>query len=227
MAYVNLPPNLQDMFGGLNSRLTRVEAKMNVGSLPSSAIFDTVKINTLLYTASTGGIAINDVDAYGYGLYSNADAYFVYNVGVQGTLTIGGSGNLQVNGNLTYPAATTGNAANAYITPVGGLMLRSTASSERYKENIVNLLSVPELDPKKLLDLPVRAFTYKEGELPESDDRYQQMIPGFIAEEVDAIYPIAADYVDGAESWNDRIIVPALLQLVQDLYKRVEELEAK
>jgi hypothetical protein len=120
---------------------------------------------------------------------------------------------------------TTANAANAFIFTTGGRIARSTASSERYKENIVDLADVPELDPKKLLDLPVRAFTYKEGELPETDDRYQQLIPGFIAEEVDAIYPIATDYVDGPESWNDRMIVPALLSLVQDLYKRIEKLE--
>lgn len=135
---------------------------------------------------------------------------------------------ITANGDL-YAAghSTTANAANGYVFTTGGRIARSTASSARYKENIVDLLSVPELDPKKLLTLPVRAFTYKEGELPETDDRYQTLIPGFIAEEVDAIYPIAADYVDGAESWNDRIIVPALLSLVQDLYKRVEELEAK
>lgn len=120
---------------------------------------------------------------------------------------------------------TTANAANGYVFVTGGRIARSTASSERYKENIVDLADVPELDPKKLLDLPVRAFTYKEGELPETDDRYKQLIPGFIAEEVDAIYPVAADYVNGPESWNDRMIVPALLSLVQDLYKRIEKLE--
>jgi hypothetical protein len=135
---------------------------------------------------------------------------------------------ITANGEL-YAAghSTTANAANGYVFTTGGRIARSTASSQRYKENIVDLLSVPELDPKKLLALPVRAFSYKDGELPDSDDRYKTLIPGFIAEEVDAIYPIAADYVDGPESWNDRMIVPALLSLVQDLYKRVEELEAK
>jgi hypothetical protein len=133
---------------------------------------------------------------------------------------------IRANGDLFAAGhQTTANAANAFIFTTGGRIARSTASSERYKENIVDLSQVPELDPKKLLALPVRAFTYKEGELPEIDDRYQQLIPGFIAEEVDAIYPIATDYVDGPESWNDRMIVPALLSLVQDLYKRIEKLE--
>ena len=151
-------------------------------------------------------------------------------LGVNSNLTVGGtitgSSSVTANGEL-YAAGhtTTANAANGYVFTTGGRIARSTASSQRYKENIVDLLTVPELDPKKLLDLPVRAFTYKEGELPQTDDRYQQLIPGFIAEEVDAIYPIAADYVNGPESWNDRMIVPALLSLVQDLYKRIEKLE--
>jgi hypothetical protein len=186
---------------------------------------------------SLGGLSVN-------GQVSGAAGSFVVNssgnMTTVGSITATGaittSSNISTSGSGTITAAgelyaaghqTTANAANGYVFTTGGRIARSTASSARYKENIVDLLSVPELDPKKLLKLPVRAFTYKEGELPETDDRYQTLIPGFIAEEVDAIYPIAADYVDGAESWNDRIIVPALLSLVQDLYKRVEELEAK
>lgn len=186
---------------------------------------------------SLGGLSVN-------GQVSGAAGSFVVNssgnITTVGSITATGaittSSNISTSGTGSITAAgelyaaghgTTANAANGYVFTTGGRVARSTASSARYKENIVDLLSVPELDPKKLLTLPVRAFTYKEGELPETDDRYQTLIPGFIAEEVDAIYPIAADYVDGAESWNDRIIVPALLSLVQDLYKRVEELEAK
>jgi len=186
---------------------------------------------------SLGGLSVN-------GQVSGAAGSFVVNssgnmttvgsitatgaISTSSNISTTGTGSITAGGEL-YAAGhnTTANAANGYVFTTGGRVARSTASSARYKENIVDLLSVPELDPKKLLKLPVRAFTYKEGELPETDDRYQTLIPGFIAEEVDAIYPIAADYVDGAESWNDRIIVPALLSLVQDLSKRVEELEAK
>jgi hypothetical protein len=148
-----------------------------------------------------------------------------------GTLTglaITANGSMTANAELFAAGhQTTTNTANGFIFTTGGRIARSTASSERYKENIVDLSQVPELDPKKLLNLPVRAFTYKDGEVPESDDRYKQLIPGFIAEEVDAIYPVAADYVDGPESWNDRMIVPALLSLVQDLYKEVQTLKGE
>lgn len=183
--------------------------------------------STQLYTGTLGS-PNQYLNASGGALFTGTTTCSA--LGVNSNLTVGGtivgSSSVTANGEL-YAAGhtTTANAANGYVFTTGGRIARSTASSQRYKENIVDLSTVPELDPKKLLDLPVRAFTYKEGELPQTDDRYQQLIPGFIAEEVDAIYPIAADYVNGPESWNDRMIVPALLSLVQDLYKRIEKLE--
>jgi hypothetical protein len=113
------------------------------------------------------------------------------------------------------------NTPNAFLS-TGGILRRSTASSIRYKENVTDLVNVQELDPKRLLSLPVRAFTYKEKYLIASDDRYQQMIPGFISEEVDAVYPTAVDYENGeVESWNDRMLLPGMLALIQDLYKEI------
>ena len=107
-----------------------------------------------------------------------------------------------------------------------GLTRRSTASSQRYKENIVDIRTVPELNPNKLLSLPVRAFTYKADYLDSADDRSGTALPGFIAEEVAEAYEIAADKNDGViESWNDRFVVPGILALVQDLHARVTTLE--
>jgi len=123
---------------------------------------------------------------------------------------------------------TTTNAANTWMSSTTGLTRRSTASSLRYKENVVDIRTVQDLDPKKLLDVPVRAFTYKSDYLDENDDRSGVLLPGFIAEEVAQTYPVAADLVEGVvESWNDRYVVPALLALVQDLEARVKILENK
>jgi hypothetical protein len=139
------------------------------------------------------------------------------------------------NGDLYSPAnfynqdtTTTTNAANTWMSATTGLTRRSTASSLRYKENIVDIRTVAELDPKKLLDIPVRAFKYKADYLDSNDDRSGQLLPGFIAEEVAETYSIAADLVEGqVESWNDRYVVPALLALVQDLESRIKTLENK
>ena len=121
---------------------------------------------------------------------------------------------------------TTTNAANTWMSATTGLTRRSTASSQRYKEDIVDIRTVADLDPQKLLALPVRAFKYKADYLDSADDRSGSLLPGFIAEEVASVYSIAADQVEGVvESWNDRYVVPGLLALIQDLYKRVEILE--
>lgn len=121
---------------------------------------------------------------------------------------------------------TTTNAANTWMSSTTGLTRRSTASSLRYKENVVDIRTVADLDPRKLLDLPVRAFKYKADYLDAADDRSGALLPGFIAEEVAATYSVAADQVEGViESWNDRYVVPGLLALIQDLHARVETLE--
>jgi hypothetical protein len=123
---------------------------------------------------------------------------------------------------------TTTNAANTWMSATNGLTRRSTASSQRYKENIVDIRTVSELDPRKLLDLPVRAFKYRTDYLDAADDRAGALLPGFIAEEVASTYSIAADQVEGViESWNDRYVVPGLLALIQDLSTRVDALEGK
>lgn len=131
-------------------------------------------------------------------------------------------------GDLSTPNhTTTGNAANGYVFSTGGRVTRSTASSRRYKENIVDIADVSELDPKKLLDFKVRAFSYKKSHL-DNDDRAGILIPGLIAEEVDAIYPLCADYTDGeVENINDRAILINLLALVQDLYKEINLLKGE
>jgi hypothetical protein len=148
---------------------------------------------------------------------------------VDSTATMNGDVNLATGKDLRVPFAfdtTTANAATVWISSTGQFR-RSTASSERYKTDIVNLIDVPELDPKALYDLPVRAFRFKEGYLPETDDRFGVLVPGFIAEEMDAIYPAATDYTDGVETWNDRMIIPAMLALIQDQETRIKALEGE
>lgn len=141
------------------------------------------------------------------------------------------SGNVTSQTHFFSPFATNvTSAANGFwVTSGSGRMTYTTASSQRYKHDIVDLVSIPEYDPKKLLSLPVRAFRYNEDYVTPTDDRAEVLIPGFIAEEVDAIYPIACDYSEtqGPESWNDRVILPAMLALIQEQEARIQALEGK
>lgn len=150
-------------------------------------------------------------------------AYPVY---IEGNVEI--NHRLQVFGNINAPNIpnTTSTANVRWTTGGTGQFQYNNASSARIKENITDIGDIPGLDPKALLDIPVRAFSYKSSYLSESDDRYGVMVPGFIAEEVDAIYPIAVDYeVDGPVTWNERFIIPAMLSLIQDLYKEINTLK--
>jgi hypothetical protein len=54
-------------------------------------------------------------------------------------------------------------------------------------------------------------------------------VPGFIAEELDAIYPVAVDHdAQGrASRWSSDFIVPGMLALIQDLYKEIDQLKGE
>lgn len=143
---------------------------------------------------------------------------------------------LVVDGSATFkstmfaPNLSTSSSAENLRVATGsiGEIQETSASSIKFKDNVVDVKTVFDLDPKKLLDLPVRAFTYKEGYLSANDDRVNVAIPGFIAEEVDAIYPVAADYgQEGPHSWNERFIIPGMLALIQDLYKEIQTLKGE
>ena len=153
---------------------------------------------------------------------------------VSGTSTFSAGSNFNsaatFNSTMFAPNLTTSTSAvNLRVaTGVVGEIQETSASSQRFKENIVNVSIVDELDPKRLLNLPVRAFTYKDDYLDINDDRSGVIIPGFIAEEVDAIYPVAADYAEGQpHTWNERFLIPGLLALVQDLYKEIKQLKGE
>ncbi len=133
------------------------------------------------------------------------------------------SGNISLGG--IYNNAST-SAANMFINS-NEMLYRSSASSQRYKTDIRDIQS-EALNPEKLYDLPVREFKYKEGYLSDEDNRNDVFMPGFIAEEVAKVYPIACEYDgDKPENWNIRFIVPAMLKLIQDQKKEIDALKAE
>lgn len=132
-------------------------------------------------------------------------------------------------GSITAYKRTYTSAANMVVTE-NGIIGRATSSSRRYKKDISDL----SLDSVKgLYNLPVRQFKYNDDSIASDDERYGIDIPGFIAEEVAECLPVACDHIRDSngdlipEMWNSKIIVPALLKLIQDLNNRVKNLEEK
>lgn len=102
----------------------------------------------------------------------------------------------------------------------------SSGSSKRWKTNITSDLS-SNLIPKKLYELPVVQFEFdKEHKELSLNDGVQI---GVIAEDVDKIYPNACLYdKDGnPANWNERIMIPAMLKLIQDQKKQIDALEKR
>ena len=104
-----------------------------------------------------------------------------------------------------------------------------SGSSRRFKHDIKKV-EKETLNPKRLYDIPIIQFTYNEDYLSEDDPRQGEPICGFIAEDIDEIYPIACDHdeKDGKPNdWNVRYIVPPMLALIQEQNERIKRLEAR
>lgn len=122
----------------------------------------------------------------------------------------------------SYESSPTGKIGDGTIQIV-------SSSSRRYKHSI-RPIEAPDLDPHRLLDLPVVQFEWNDDHTLQYQDMRGQTIPGIIAEEVDQIYPAATIHhpdTGQVESWDERRIIPGMLALIQEQDKKIRELEAR
>mgnify|MGYP000428324361 CR=1 FL=1 len=100
----------------------------------------------------------------------------------------------------------------------GSTVCYLSSSSKRYKNHVSDMT---EDEAKSILDIPIVWFKYKEGYLNTKDWLYGKKIPGFYAEDVFEKFPEAAQLNEKGEpeDWNYRTIIPAMLKLIQELYK--------
>ena len=153
---------------------------------------------------------------------------------------------------ITSPVAylrTYNAAANMYVT-VNGYIGRSTSSSIRYKHDISYItnsgLSVVNNEKKitdlkskndsmdSVLDIPIVTFKYNDGYVTgEQDFDYEKPIAGFIAEDVAAICPECATYIEDEngelipESWDAKQFIIRMLYVLQKQQKEIETLKEK
>lgn len=221
---------------------------INFGSYGAGVLWDTTFGQAGLYSLSNGGglylMTISSevtggwyssvllADSSGVNLVPKTGGTFTGNLATDGTFNATGniisSGNIQCANRIktqgTYDTTTT--AAANMVIPSTYWTARSTASSRRYKHDIVKLQG--ELNSEKLLNVPVRQYKYNLDYISEKDQRYNVDIPGFIAEELLEHYPIAVEIIDGqVEDWNHRMIIPPMLDLIQKLHRRITELEGR
>jgi hypothetical protein len=197
------------------------DTQMNLSSsyiTMGDLLSDSVDIQGSAVINGTAGLYVqNRIDAYGR---IAAPSFAIWGVG---TVITGTGGVAPISG-------TTTSAANVRQPTSGDSLLRFVSSSGRYKNTVVDIDSVEELNPKLLLDLPVRAFKYNTDYLSNPEDsRYDSLVPGFIAEEVEQFYGAAVDYNEDnvPENWNEKMMVPSMLALIQDLYRQIDELKQR
>lgn len=114
-------------------------------------------------------------------------------------------------------ASTSGYVLNVTTSNIVG---KQASSSRRYKNHIRDM---SQEEAEKLLSLPVVWFQYKKGYLIDGDPLCGKSIPGFYAEDVSKIFPECAvyDQKERPEDWNYRMMIPAMMKLIQDIYREV------
>ena len=101
----------------------------------------------------------------------------------------------------------------------GATVAYLSSSSKRYKDHIADMTLE---EAQKILDIPVIWFKYKDGYLNKTDWLNGKKLPGFYAEDVYSCFPQATQLNENGEpeDWNFRVIIPAMLRLIQNLYEK-------
>lgn len=127
----------------------------------------------------------------------------------------------------------TSNASGSTLILHNNYVYKLSSSSKRYKKHVKNMTSS---EAERLLYIPVVWFEYNEGYLAPGDRFEGKPLPGFYAENVYDAFPEGAMLNESGqvEDWNYRTMIPAMLKLIQDqqktinnLIERVNKLERK
>lgn len=107
---------------------------------------------------------------------------------------------------------------------LGKLTTDFEASSIRYKEN-VKLIDTEKYNVENLYNLHIKQFEFKKEYRDMVNIKGEQI--GIIAEELNELFPNACIYnrVGEVENWSHRILIPAMLKLIQEQHTEIENLK--
>ncbi|WP_368256091.1 phage tail protein [Blautia wexlerae] len=236
---------------GLSSRITQTEtsisSKVSKGDIASSInqTAQSVKINASkinfngLVTANTY-FEINTDGSFaakkgtignftvtsgkittGYATLSMRSHAFIFNGGLEihtGTSTFSDGSDAFKVFNLSHVTS----GGHMVFASDGATVAYLSSSSKRYKDHIASMT----LDEaKRMLNVPVIWFKYKENYLSPEDWLNGKKMPGFYAEDIYSIFPEAAQLNEKGEpeDWNFRVLIPVMLKLIQNLYEEKEK----
>ena len=118
-------------------------------------------------------------------------------------------------------------SANVRIDSAG-YFYRATGSSKRWKKDITEEIE-DRLNPKVLYNLKIKQYKYKDDYLNKNDKRYNVNILGIVAEDLLEVYEPAVEYDENGnvEMWNSEVLIPAILMLVQEQHKDIQQLQER
>ena len=106
-------------------------------------------------------------------------------------------------------------------------IVKYASSSKKYKNHITTQLS-DSLNPHRLYSLPVIQFQYKDSYLSPGDQRFGKDIIGFLAEDVNEIYPIACNLKNGEPEVPEyNMLIAPMLKLIQEQHEEIETLKRR
>lgn len=156
-----------------------------------------------IYVNNSRVATISDLSGY----YSSGDNIYANRLYVQGAGNISGDPNARLAASSPYQLG------------------YASGSSRAFKHDIKPVEN-SELNPEKLYGVEVVQFKYKDDYLDKNDQRYGIDCIGFIAEQVNEVYPIAADCETGSpRNWEMRYLIPPMLALIQQQKKEIEQLK--
>lgn len=124
----------------------------------------------------------------------------------------------------TYKNTQSG-SANVHVNS-SGFFYRHASSSRRYKMD--ESTDLGDINPHGLYKVPIKVFRYRPGYLMEGDPWEGKLVLGFIVEDMLEMFPQAVQYEDGLpEMWNDKVMIPAMLKLIQEQHEEIEALKAR
>ena len=117
---------------------------------------------------------------------------------------------------------------NARLAATSPYQLGYSSGSSMWYKHDIKPVENEDLDPHHLYDIKIYQFKYNDDYLNENDQRYGIDCIGFIAEQVNAVYPIAADRETGKpRNWEMRYIIPPMLALIQEHKKEIDALKER
>lgn len=143
-------------------------------------------------------------------------------------IVFGGSGNtIRLDSNTSFRY--TSSYWQIESSARSGYIAVASSSTRRYKHDIKPVQD-EILDPHRLYNLQAKQYVYN-GDVPlQYWDMRDQTLCGFIAEDVADIYPSAAikNYETGQiESWDERRILPPMLELIKEQKQQIDSLEER